>query len=143
MAASFGLNMRGGEWQALQEGDQAPLSARVAVDVALSRLDGSVSGKQLYITQAAARAVDVARGAGDEGAPARVRRAAFKAEVGKKRGEPIDDACRPQMAPAGRANDWSRRFASTQPGCGAHSLFKSVRARSGLSPAITRGPTRA
>ena len=43
-----------------------PLSAPVAVDVALSRFYRSVPGEQLDVAQAVAAALDIASGGGDE-----------------------------------------------------------------------------
>jgi hypothetical protein len=83
--------------------DQAALSARVAVDVAFSRLDRWAPGEQLDVAQTAAAAVDVSRRGGDEGSSAGVRRASLKAELFEQRREPIDHAGRAQMT-TGRAD---------------------------------------
>jgi len=57
------LDFRAGDWRASQQADQPPLPARVAVDVALGRLNGSVPSEQLHVAQAATAAVDVPSGA--------------------------------------------------------------------------------
>src|ERR1700684_938626 len=80
--------------------DQSPLSAGVAVDVAFGRLDRTMPGEQLHITQAAAGAVDVAGGDRDEAAPPGVRRAALVAELLEERDEPVHDAVRLQVRAA-------------------------------------------
>jgi hypothetical protein len=97
-----------------QQADQSPLAAGVAIDVALSRLDGSVPGQQLDVAQAAAAAVDVARRGGDEGSSAGVRRASLEAELSEQRRKPIDHACRAQTAATGGADDRPGRFAYPQ-----------------------------
>jgi hypothetical protein len=58
--------------QALNVRNQSPLRAGVPVDVALGRLDGAMASEQLHVAQAAAGAMDVAGGDGDETAPARI-----------------------------------------------------------------------
>jgi hypothetical protein len=72
--------------------NQSPLRAGVAVDVALRRLDRTMPREQLYVTQAATGAVDVAGGDRDEAAPPGMRRAALVAELLEQRDEPIDHA---------------------------------------------------
>src|SRR5271166_5350603 len=109
-----GLDVRAGGRRASQEADEAPLSASVAVDVALRRLDGSVPSEQLHVAQAATAGVDVAGGAGDEGAPTGVGRAPFEAEFPEQSCKPVDHAGGPQITAAGGANDRTRRFAGPQ-----------------------------
>src|ERR1700683_4622129 len=107
-----------------QQADQSPLAAGVAIDVALSRLDGSVPGQQLDVAQAAAAAVGVARRGpvwwgvarrgGKKGSPAGVRRASLEAELSEQRRKPIHHACRAQTAATGGADDRPGRFAYPQ-----------------------------
>jgi hypothetical protein len=66
-----------------------------------------MTGEELDVAQAAARSMDIAGCDRDEAAPARMRRAALKAEIAKERGEPIDDAIRPKVRAARRADDRS------------------------------------
>jgi hypothetical protein len=103
--------MRERDWSGSQKADQVPLSARVAVDVALSRLDGSVPGEQLDVAQAATAAVDVSRGGGDEGSSAGVRRASLEAELSEQRRKPVDHAGRAQTAATRGADDRPEGFA--------------------------------
>src|SRR5208337_404832 len=58
----------------LNERNQSPLCAGVAIDVALRRFDGTMPRQQLHVAQAAPGAVDVAGGHRDEAAPAGMRR---------------------------------------------------------------------
>ena len=58
------------EYELLDVTNQPALCESVAVDVAFGRLDGAVAGEQLHVAQAAARAMNVAGGEGDEAAPA-------------------------------------------------------------------------
>ena len=60
--------------------DQSPLRAGVAIDVAFGSLDGTMPREQLHVAQAAARAMNVAGGDGDEAAPAGVRQILHTAE---------------------------------------------------------------
>src|SRR5271168_2837712 len=60
--------------------------------------------EDLHVAQAAARAMDVAGGDRDEAAPAGVRRAALEAKLLEKRREPVDDAARPEVRAAIRAD---------------------------------------
>jgi hypothetical protein len=108
------VSIRERDWSGSQKADQAPLSARVAIDVAFGRLDGSMSREQLDVAQAAAAAVDVPRGGGDEGSSVEVRRASLKAELSEQRREPIDHAGRAQTAATGGADDRPEGFAYPQ-----------------------------
>src|SRR5450631_4036394 len=76
----------------LDEPDQLPLPASVAVDVAFRRLDRAMSGKELNVAQTATRPVNVSGGDSNEAASTRVRRASFKTQFGEQKREPIDDA---------------------------------------------------
>jgi len=91
-----------------------PLSARVAVNVALSGVDRSMSREQLDVAQAAAAAMDVARRGGDEGSSAGVRRTPLEAELSEQGCKPVDDACRAQAAATGGADDRPGGFAYPQ-----------------------------
>ena len=106
----FSLDFRSGQRRVSEKTDQLPLRAGVAVDVALGRPDRPVPREQLDVAQAAARAMDVAGGDGDEAAPAGVRRAALEAELLEKRREPVDDAARPEVRAAIRADHRPDRF---------------------------------
>src|SRR5271165_5329776 len=84
----------------LNVGNQSPLRAGVAVDIALRRLDRTMPREQLDVAQAAAGAVDVAGGEGDEATPAGMRRAALVAQLLEERDEPIHNAVRLQVRAA-------------------------------------------
>jgi hypothetical protein len=73
-----------------------------------------VPGEQLDIAQATPAPVDVARGGGDEGSSAGVRRASLEAELSEQRRKPVDHAGRAQIATPSGANDWPGGFAYPQ-----------------------------
>ena len=85
--------------------DQRPLDVAIAVDVALGRLNGPVTCQQLNVAKGAAGFVDHASSSRDEGATARVRRAAVEAEHFICPAKPDDDAQRGHGPTALRAND--------------------------------------
>jgi len=88
------------------------LPAGVAVDVTLGGLDGSVASEQLNVAQAAAAAVDVARGGRDEGSSAGVRRASLEAKLFEhSAAKPVDHAGRgAKQPPRAERNDWPGWF---------------------------------
>src|ERR1700677_4316721 len=101
MAGAFATRM------GLYVANQLSLRARIAVDVALSRFDGSMTREQLHIAEAASRTMNIASGDGDETAPTRMRGTAFEAEFLEQRHEPIDDAVRLHVRAAIGADDRS------------------------------------
>jgi hypothetical protein len=101
-AASCDCDVHGG----LDEPEQLPLPAGVAIDVTLRRLDGAMSGKELNVAKTATRPVNVSGGDGNEAASTRVRRTSFKTQFGEHNREPIDDAIGSQIRTAIRADHW-------------------------------------
>src|SRR5271165_1180953 len=63
------------------QADETPLAEAVSLDVALGGLDRRVPSEELNVAQRAAGSMKVARGVGDEGASAGVRRAALEPEL--------------------------------------------------------------
>jgi hypothetical protein len=74
---------------------QPPLSVRIAIDVPLGGLDGTVTSQQLHIAQRTAGLMNGTSGSRNESAPTRMRRASVEAQIAVSTCEPDDDAeCR-------------------------------------------------
>ena len=76
----------------------------------------AVAGQQLHVAQRAAGLMDQARCPGDEGAPARMRRAAVEADRTKGPREPQHDAARSHASAALRRDDGAGGHAHCAPG---------------------------
>ena len=84
---------------------QPPLSITIAIDVALRRLDGSVTSQQLDVAQRAACLVNRASRSRNESSTPRVRRASFEPKFVISAAEPDNDAHRCHRAAALGSNE--------------------------------------
>ena len=81
-----------------EEAYKPSLAGGMTVEVARGGVNRSVAGEQLDVPETATGSVYVARGSGNEAAPAGMRRAALDLKFGKHCDEPIDDAVWPHGA---------------------------------------------